>query len=1223
MRLRILISAVVIVTLTALSVTAAASAADSDELTFDDRVSAELRMERVLFAHRLGATKAFESAVPKRLLEQRVRTYLKRSTLLETYWNTPITSEALDRELRRIERGTRHPDRLEELYAVLNHDPQLLRECLARRTLVDRLFHNFYAFDDRIHGAAEAEADGLQKELLAGQPSAGRHFDAATIIDFVPEGKELDFEDPRRVVLEASKFSARLAQPTVGPVEESRESFSIEVRVDASDRRVRVANYRIPKLPWDIWWKEREPEIDLVEPTANETGLASDAPLRGTVPSICAADDTWNNGALSGPSGRINFAGVWTGSEMIFWGGRAGEDPSDTGFRYDPLLDSWMEMSRVNVPSRRRSHTAVWTGTEMIVWGGTDANGDQPTEGGAYNPSTDSWRSISSVGAPIGRNNHTAIWTGTEMIVWGGNVVFDTPFQSGGRYDPVSDSWSPVTSTGAPPGRYWHTAVWSGSEMIVWGGRTTPDEIQGGGRYDPVTDSWVPTTAVEQLAARSRHSAIWTGSEMLVWGGAFTNFAGGREIFDDGARYDPITDLWTPMNYTNHPGAREGHTAVWSGTDMIIWGGSVVSEVLNTGKRYNPLTDTWILVTSFNAPDIRAGHIAFWTGDRMVVWGGTRGSNGITLHTTGGRFDPTDGVFGSWTPTLANPTQRKDHSAVWTGTEMLIWGGYAGPVFANLDSGAKYSPIFDTWVPMTQSSAPQARGGAATVWSGSEMIVWGGLRFGIGRTGTGGRYDPLADTWTATSETGAPLQRSSHTGVWSGTEMIIWGGLDGTRYNDGGRYDPALDSWTPTGLTGAPTGRNYHTAVWAGDRMVVWGGTAPMSVDSGGIYDPVLDSWAPTSLTGAPAARAQHTAVWTDAEMIIWGGTDDDTGGRYNLALDNWTPTSQVGAPPNGESDRAVWTGTEMIVWGGFEFVPVPSGGRYTPATDSWTLVTEVNEPVTRTSHTAVWTGSDMIVFGGSHGSSSYLSTGGRYSASGPDPDGDGAGALCDNCPLTANPDQLDGDGDSIGDACDNCPALASPDQSDTDGDGLGNLCDACPADPDNDIEGDGICGDVDNCPAESNGSQLDQDADGAGNACDICPLDSDPGQLDTDGDGAGDVCDCAPADGAVRAPETLALSVGRSGVDVAELTWDASVYAESYSVTRAAIGSVSAGEYGACHVEGLTGTTFADSDILAPGAGVAYLIQGDSAICGLGSLGATSTDEVRVNSNPLACDGF
>ena len=70
-------------------------------------------------------------------------------------------------------------------------------------------------------------------------------------------------------------------------------------------------------------------------------------------------------------------------------------------------------------PDPREDYTAVWTGSEMIVWGGWDGF-NALDSGGRYNPSTDSWVATSFSGAPAPRANHTAVWTGTEMIVWGG-----------------------------------------------------------------------------------------------------------------------------------------------------------------------------------------------------------------------------------------------------------------------------------------------------------------------------------------------------------------------------------------------------------------------------------------------------------------------------------------------------------------------------------------------------------------------------------------------------------------------------------------------------------------------------------------------------------------------------------------------------------------------------------------------------------------------------------
>ncbi len=58
------------------------------------------------------------------------------------------------------------------------------------------------------------------------------------------------------------------------------------------------------------------------------------------------------------------------------------------------------------------------------------------------------------------------------------------------------------------------------------------------------------------------------------------------------------------------------------------------------------------------------------------------------------------------------------------------------------------------------------------------------------------------DTWTPTSTPNAPAGRRSHTAVWTGSEMIVWGGYfyDGSLHwlNTGGRYNPSTDSWTAT-----------------------------------------------------------------------------------------------------------------------------------------------------------------------------------------------------------------------------------------------------------------------------------------------------------------------------------------------------------------------------------------------------------------------------------------
>jgi N-acetylneuraminic acid mutarotase len=262
---------------------------------------------------------------------------------------------------------------------------------------------------------------------------------------------------------------------------------------------------------------------------------------------------------------------------------------------------------------------------------------------------------------------------------------------------------------------------------------------------------------------------------------------------------------------------------------------------------------------------------------------------------------------------------------------MIVWGGI-DPDYLN--TGGRYNPVTDSWVPTSTTNAPSARLLHTAVWTETEMIVWGGKDVNELPSNTGGRYNPSTDSWTATSTTNAPAARFYHTAVWTGSEMIAWGGEDfSSAFNTGGRYSPITDTWAATNTTDAPAARYFHTAVWTSDEMVVWGGYNGCNLDTGGRYDPGTDTWSATSTTNAPSARDGHTAVWANSEMIVWGGSDFDrtnTGGRYNPAANAWIATSTTNAPAARDEHTAVWTDNEMIIWGGIDaFGLTNTGGRY------------------------------------------------------------------------------------------------------------------------------------------------------------------------------------------------------------------------------------------------------------------------------------------------------
>lgn len=721
---------------------------------------------------------------------------------------------------------------------------------------------------------------------------------------------------------------------------------------------------------------------------------------------VLTQSDQWQTFGMGlyAPEPRASAAAVWTGKEMIIFGGNSPTATLlSTGARYDPAADGWTPIAtnKTLSPSVGTVPNAVWTGSEMVVlWGNATVGSSPATVGGIYNAQGNSWRSITLTKASINLSASIVLWTGHEVLVWRGDGAAL-------RFDPVSGSWNSISRTNAPSARTSSTAVWTGQEMIVWGGVSTQNNsgLLDGARYNPRLNTWKPMASLNAPAYRYlHHSAVWTGKEMIVWAG--NRASASATPTANGAAYDPTANTWRTIATTNQPTPRSNQLAIWSGSRMIIWGGLDFSNnFLNTGGQYNPRTDTWSPVATEGTPEALWGYAAVWADDEFIVWGGrvAQSTSGLnysqaSYSNAGARYRPDRNT---WQPMVTVALGRVGHTAVWTGHELLLWGGRpleSATTRAVLQSGVRFDSVSRRWSALSSVNAPSPRQNHQAVWTGKEMIIWGGEGYGpspnepsvqnFGPLASGARYNPVTDTWTAIETNGAPTSRTGHSIVWSGEEAIVFGGRTlGTDFrtnylNSGGRYNPRFDSWTSLPSEQAPASRQRHFAVWTGSAMVIWGGQGPIgnsplgTLNNGASYDPFRNEWSPINTNGAPATVVNGSAIWTGQEMLVFtrsnvGAAGQIAAGRYDPVADRWTAVMGSGAPvaslatSDYSTFTVVWSGREALVWGS---LTNPTGARYDPVLDAWTPMTLMDAPKNRRGHTAVWTGKSMLIFGGVEG---------------------------------------------------------------------------------------------------------------------------------------------------------------------------------------------------------------------------------------------------------------
>jgi N-acetylneuraminic acid mutarotase len=122
---------------------------------------------------------------------------------------------------------------------------------------------------------------------------------------------------------------------------------------------------------------------------------------------------------------------------MIVWGGHVGPYGVADGAAFDPGTGKWRRIQDP-VLAGRRSASVVWTGSEMVVWGGVDDQAAKSfDDGAAYDPTSDTWRPLPEAQL-AGRCSHAAAWTGRELLIWGGEKCGDVGhyFADGAAYRP-------------------------------------------------------------------------------------------------------------------------------------------------------------------------------------------------------------------------------------------------------------------------------------------------------------------------------------------------------------------------------------------------------------------------------------------------------------------------------------------------------------------------------------------------------------------------------------------------------------------------------------------------------------------------------------------------------------------------------------------------------------------------------------------------------------------
>ena len=259
--------------------------------------------------------------------------------------------------------------------------------------------------------------------------------------------------------------------------------------------------------------------------------------------------------------------------------------------------------------------------------------------------------------------------------------------------------------------------------------------------------------------------------------------------------------------------------------------------------------------------------------------------------------DPWSWAGEGWTELPPPPEWRDGASILWTDSQLLYWGGVphgADPDASPSADGFAFDPVRKSWHRI--AAAPVGGSNAHAVWTGSEALFWdadiGGALYTDVDSSDGVvtlAYDPANDTWRRLPDDphGAPWGGD---GVWTGRELVVFGGgrPEGATSASGAALDLATGTWRT--IADAPEPMSLANAVWTGSQVIVVGSAldpgnhATTNTAVAEAYDPVADAW--RQLPPAPLSPQASEAVWFSGEVVAWDYGSDSA--RFIPDQDRW-----------------------------------------------------------------------------------------------------------------------------------------------------------------------------------------------------------------------------------------------------------------------------------------------------------------------------------------------